>query len=153
MLIMFRWVEGVYVGVYVGAGNAVSIINKILSSNRMNTVLFFFFFFLSFWFVLFVFLFLGPHPWHMEVRRLGVQLELQLLAYTTATATQDPSHDCDLHHSSRQCQIFNPLSEVRDRTPVFRDASLVSYCWVTAGTSTLPFFSPPTVNYSPLLTC
>ena len=24
--------------------------------------------------------FLGPHPWHMEVPRLGVELELQLLA-------------------------------------------------------------------------
>ena len=31
--------------------------------------------------------FLGPHPRHMvEVPRLGVQLELQLPAYTTATA-------------------------------------------------------------------
>ena len=29
---------------------------------------------------------------HMEVPRLGVELELQLLAYTTATATWDPSH-------------------------------------------------------------
>ena len=28
--------------------------------------------------------FLGPHPQHMEVSRLGVKLELQLLAYTTA---------------------------------------------------------------------
>ena len=27
---------------------------------------------------------------HVEVPRLGVQLELQLLAYATATATQDP---------------------------------------------------------------
>ena len=27
------------------------------------------------------------------------ELELQLLAYTTATATLDPSHICDLHHS------------------------------------------------------
>ena len=27
----------------------------------------------------------------MEVPRLGVELELQLLAYTTASATQDPS--------------------------------------------------------------
>jgi len=35
---------------------------------------------------LFIFLFLGPHPWHMKVPRLGVHLELQLLAYTTATA-------------------------------------------------------------------
>ena len=32
----------------------------------------------------------GAHPWHMEVPRLGVKLELQLLAYSTATATQDP---------------------------------------------------------------
>ena len=29
--------------------------------------------------------------WHMEVPRLRVELELQLPAYTTATATQDPS--------------------------------------------------------------
>ena len=36
------------------------------------------------------FFFLGPHPWPMEVPRLGVQLELPLLAYTTATATPDP---------------------------------------------------------------
>ena len=27
------------------------------------------------------FVFLGPHLWHMEVPRLGVQSELQLLAY------------------------------------------------------------------------
>ena len=33
----------------------------------------------------------------MEVPRLGVKLEL--LAYTTATATQDPSCIWDLHHS------------------------------------------------------
>ena len=36
---------------------------------------------------IFVFLpFLGPLPWHMEVPRLGVESELQLLAYTRATA-------------------------------------------------------------------
>ena len=40
--------------------------------------LFIYFFFFLFWF-------LGPHPWHMEVPRLGVELELQLLAYTTVT--------------------------------------------------------------------
>ena len=52
----------------------------------------------------------------MEVPRLGVQSELRLLAYTTATATQDPSRVCDLHRSSRQRPILNPLSEVRNRT-------------------------------------
>ena len=40
-------------------------------------------------------IFLGPYPWHMEVPRLGVELELQLPAYTTATATPDLSHVCD----------------------------------------------------------
>ena len=35
----------------------------------------------------------------MEGPRLGVELELQLQAYTTAMATPDPSHICDLHHS------------------------------------------------------
>ena len=50
----------------------------------------------------------------MEVPRLGIQLELQLLAYTTATATWDLSLVCDLHHSSQQHWILNPLSEARD---------------------------------------
>ena len=69
--------------------------------------------------------FLSPHPLHMEVPRLGVQSELQLLAYTTASATADLSCICDLHHSSRQCRILNPLSGARDRTPVLMDTSRV----------------------------
>ena len=64
----------------------------------------------------FFFFFLGPHLWYMEVPRLGVESELQLLAYTTATATWDPSRICDPHHSSQQRWILNPLSEARDGT-------------------------------------
>ena len=64
-------------------------------------------------------LFLGLHPWYMEVPRLGVKTELQLLAYTTATATQDPTCICNLHHSSRQHRILNPLSKARDPTRNF----------------------------------
>ena len=45
------------------------------------------------------------------------------LVATTATAVQDLSPICDLHHSSRQRQILNPLSEARDRTCVLMDAS------------------------------
>ena len=45
---------------------------------------------------------------HMEIPRLGIELNLQLPTYTTATATQDPSHICDLCHSSQQCWILNP---------------------------------------------
>ena len=46
--------------------------------------------------------------------QLGVESELQLPAYTTATAMQDLSCICDLHHSSQPCQILNPLSKARD---------------------------------------
>ena len=66
-------------------------------------------------FVLYCFvLFLGLHPQHMEVPRLGVELELQLPAYTTVTATKDLSHVYGPHHGSRQHWILNPLSEARD---------------------------------------
>ena len=50
--------------------------------------------------------FLGLHPWHMEVPRLGVDSELQLPIYITATATWDLSCICDIYHSSQQCQIL-----------------------------------------------
>ena len=33
-----------------------------------------------------------------------VKSELQLQAYTTDTATQDPNCICDLHHTSQQCR-------------------------------------------------
>ena len=51
-----------------------------------KSVLGLFLFCLVFCLLLLLFVFLGPHLWH----RLGVKSELQLLAYTTATAMQDP---------------------------------------------------------------
>ena len=58
--------------------------------------------------------YVGPYPWHKETPRLGVQSELQLPTYATATAMPGLSHICNLHHSSWQHQIPNPLSEARD---------------------------------------
>ena len=49
----------------------------------------------------------------MEVPRLGVKLELELPPYTTVITMWDLSHICDLHHSSWQHRILNPLSEAR----------------------------------------
>ena len=40
-----------------------------------------------------------------------VKSDLELMAYAAAAAMQDPSHICNLHHSSRQCRILNPLSQ------------------------------------------
>ena len=56
----------------------------------------------------------------MEVPRLGVELELQLPAYTIVTAMPDLNQICDLHCSSWQHQIPNPLSEARDRICILR---------------------------------
>jgi len=61
--------------------------------------------------------FSGSLPWHVEVPRLRVESELQLLAYTTATAMPDPSRVCNLHHSSRQHRILNPLEQGQGSNP------------------------------------
>ena len=78
--------------------------------------------------------FSGPHSPHMEVPRLGVEGELQLPAYTTATATPHLSHICNLRWNSQQCQILNPLSRARDQTCILMDPSLVHYHWAMTGT-------------------
>ena len=46
-----------------------------------------------------------------KVRKSKVKLELELPADTTTTATWDPRHVCDLHHSSQQHWIPDPLSK------------------------------------------
>ena len=58
--------------------------------------------------------FLGLYLRHMEVPKLWVELESQLLAYTTATAMPNLSQVCNLHHSSQQPWILTPLTEARD---------------------------------------
>ena len=56
---------------------------NLLSDCSMNTLLLFFFF-------------LGMHLWHMEVPRLGVESELQLLAYRVRAV----SATCTTAHSN-----------------------------------------------------
>ena len=92
--------------------------------------------FLSF----FLFCFLGPYLQHTDVPRLGVEADLQLPGYTTATATQDPSRVCDLHHSSRQHWMLNPLSKARDQTHNLTDTSWVLNPLSHSGNSGDKFF-------------
>ena len=73
-------------------------------------------------------------PVNMEFPRLGVKSELQLPAYATGAATQDPSCAQGLHHSSQQHQILNPLSVARDRTCNLMVPSRICFRRVTAGT-------------------
>ena len=92
--------------------------------------------FLSF---LFSIAFLGMYLQHMEVLRLGVELELQLPAYTTTTAMPDLSHICDRYCSPQQHQTLNPLSEARDQTCILMDTSQVLNLLSHKGNSKLNF--------------
>ena len=90
-------------------------------------------------FLFFIYIFLGPHPWHIQVPRLGVKSELQLLAYTTATAMPDLSHICELHYSSWQCGILHPLSEARDWTFVLLVTSQSCFHWAMIGSTGIKY--------------
>ena len=46
----------------------------------------------------------------------------------------DPSHICNLHHSSPQCRILNPLSKARNQTCNLMVPSQVHFCYNSAGT-------------------
>ena len=120
--------------------NALIIFLKLFATTENNHTTFvipiFFFFFLF-----------GPHLWHMEIPRLGVESELQLPAYTIAPATPDPatsvtctaacSNTGSLTHSARpgiestflwtQGLVLNPLSHNRNY-PIFYIPFKVACC-------------------------
>ena len=56
----------------------------------------------------------------------GYQARGPIRAAAAATAMRDPSRICDLHHSTRPCWIFNPLSEARAQTCILVDTMLGS---------------------------
>ena len=102
-----------------GGGSLAQELLRAMDASRKKKFWFFFCFLGIF------FAFLGLHPWHVEVPRLGVELELQPPAYATATAMRDPSLVCNLHRSAEQRQILNPLSEARDAAHILMDTSWV----------------------------
>ena len=105
----------------------VHIVNQLYVCMCVYTYIYLYFF--SFFFF---FSFLVPPLRHMEVPRLGVELELQLLAYTIATAMGDPGHICDIHHSP---QRPNPLTHwVRPGIEPTSSWILLHYCWAMMGT-------------------
>ena len=83
-------------------------------------------FFCLVWFLSF---FLGPHLKHIEVPRLGVQLELQLLVQIWAVSVTYPA----AHGNA------GPLSKSKDRTCPLMDTSRIRFCWATMGTPSALF--------------
>ena len=84
------------------------VLNSLFVTRRLEPVAWIFFCFL--------FCSLGLHGQHMEFPRVGVELEQQLLAYATATATPDPSHVCYITAHSN-AGSFNQLSGARELNP------------------------------------
>ena len=66
-------------------------------------------------FLLILFFLFRAAPTAYGSTQARVESEWQLLAYATAKAISDPSHICDLHHSSGQ-YLIQPLSEASDHT-------------------------------------
>ena len=96
--------------------------------------------FLFFIFIFILFLsFQCCNPWRSEVLRLGVELELQLPAYTIVTAMPDPSCICDLHHNSWKRWILDLLSEARDQICILMDASHMLFHWAMTETPCFVF--------------
>ena len=93
-----------------------------------------------------ILVFLGLNPCHMQVPRLGVKSELQLPVYNTATTTWDPICVCNLHQSSQQCWIFNPLSKARNQTSMLMDANRILFHCSTTGTPQLSILN---LNFRP----
>ena len=78
----------------------------------------------------------------MEVPGLAVESELQLQAYTTviAIAMPEQSHVCELHHSSWQRHILNPLSKAREQTCNLTVPSRIRFRCSIMGTPLLCLF-------------
>ena len=74
----------------------------------------------------------------------GPQARGSNLAYTTATAMPKPSLNCNLHHSSGQRRVLNPLSEARDRTHNLMVPSRIHFCCATMGASQVRYFKMET---------
>ena len=119
-------------------GKNLGLIQKFLCKMDFFSFLPVYFFF--FW----SFVFLGLNLRHREVPRLGVQSKLQLPTYTTATWYL--SRSCDLHYSSWQCKILNPLSKARDSTCILMDASQIRLHRAMMGTPLLVYLNMFTRN-------
>jgi len=69
----------------------------------------------------------------MEIPRLGVKSELQLLDY--AAVMQDSNHICNLYDSSWQNWIPDPRCKALDQTHILMNTSQIHCRYTTMGTA------------------
>ena len=73
----------------------------------------------------FFFFFFRAAPTAYGISQARGEIGAEAAGYTTATATHDMRCVCNLHHSSWQQQILNPLIKARDWTCILMDTSCV----------------------------
>ena len=98
------------------------------------TPLYFLLFFLSFFFFffcLFVFCFFGPHPWHMEVPRLG--------SNWSCSCQPQPQQPGPKLHLRPTLQLMAMLTEARYWTYIFMDTSWIHFHCATTEIPSLFF--------------
>ena len=69
----------------------------------------------------------------MEVPKLGVKLELELLAYAYTTAMPEPSQVCDLYHEAKSVTYTTAHSNARSLTHWLRLGIKTSSSWILVG--------------------
>ena len=87
------------------------------------------------------FAFLGPHLQHVEVPRLGVEIR------ATTTATQDPSHVCNLHPSTATPGP-QPTERGQGSNPHLMDTSWIRFRYTTTGIPTLLIYEHLFIKFS-----
>ena len=97
-------------------------------------------FWVLYFYYVFIFVFLGLHPQHIEIPRIGVQSELLLAGYTRAAEMPEPSCVCNLCQSSWQLLIPNPLSKATDQTCKLMVPSQICFHCTTMGIPWMFYF-------------
>ena len=67
----------------------------------------------------------APMKYGSSQARDPVEAVAASLDHSHSNAGSDPSCICNLHHSSRQHQILNPVIKARDRTRILTDTSWI----------------------------
>ena len=80
-------------------------------------------------------------PMAFGISQVRGQIDALAAGLHHGQATPDLSRSFDLHHSSRQCRILNPLNKARDQTHNLRVPSRICFRCATMGTPVVKVFS------------
>ena len=96
--------------------------------------------FAGFYLFIYLFMLFRALPMAYGSSQAGGQIRAAAASLYHSQSNMGSSRICNLHHSTQQHQILNPLIKGRNWTHVLMDTSQVRYCWATTGTSAFIFW-------------